>query len=96
MVTIDFKLADELAQKARLLGILNDEKLSELIEAEVKRQRHEARLALSDTLKTMPEAFDDDSELSEDNVLDMIQEIVDGVRTDIYQKRFTHPPTNSK
>jgi hypothetical protein len=45
-------------------------------------------LALLDTLKALPDAFESNTQLSEDNVLAMIQEEVDEVRSEIYKKRF--------
>lgn len=40
--TIELRLPDKVAEQARLLGLLTDEKLTEIIEAEIWRKRQAA------------------------------------------------------
>ena len=57
MVIVDFRLADDVAEKARSLGILNDESLKALVEAEILRKRQEAGQRLLATMDALNAQF---------------------------------------
>jgi hypothetical protein len=75
MVTVDFRLADDVAQKARSLGILNDESLGALVEAEIRRKRQEAGQRLLETMDALNAQFKADyGHLSDQEQQDLLNQ----------------------
>lgn len=57
MVTINVRLPDELTEQARSLGLLTDEKLAEMIRAEIWRKRQAAWTELKEMLEPVQMDF---------------------------------------
>ncbi len=73
MVTIRLDLPQEIEEEARSLGLLTSEKITEMIEAEVQRQRNGAWTRLQATLAPVQAAFRSEyGHLSDDEAQAMI------------------------
>lgn len=80
-VDITVSLPMELVERARTEGILNDRRIAPLLEAEVERIEHWH--ALDQALKPAREAFRaEHPTMTEDEIMDMINEVVHEVRPD--------------
>lgn len=73
MATIQLDLPQEIEEAARSLGLLTSEKLVEMIEAEIQRQRQDAWDRLRATLAPVQASFREDyGHLSDDEALALI------------------------
>ena len=82
MTTVDLRvklqLSEEVERKAREAGLFTGEKIGELIEAEVRRQRQEAWEQLQAKLAPVQAAFREEyGHLSDDEAQAMIDEWID-------------------
>lgn len=82
MTTVDLnvklQLPDDVERKAREAGLFTGEKIGELIEAEVRRQRQDAWERLQAKLAPVQSTFREDyGHLSEDEVQAMIDQWID-------------------
>lgn len=78
MLTIEVALRKDVEEQARSLGLLTSEKLAELIEAEVQRQRKAAWLALQALVAPVQAAFREEfGDLSDDDAQAMIDQWID-------------------
>ena len=82
MTTVDLnvklQLPEDIERKAREAGLFTSEKLSELIEAEVRRQRMEAWERLQARIGPVKAAFWEEYEhLSDDEIQAMIDQWID-------------------
>ena len=83
MVMIQLQLPDDLEEKARAAGLLTSEKIVELIEAELERQR---QAGAADALHIMDELSAnlraEYAHLSEEEALDMLDQWIDEARAE--------------
>jgi len=80
MVMITIQLPQAIEDKARELGILTEEKIARLIEAEIERQREEAIVELRKTMALLSADFRTEyGHLSEEEALAMIDQWIDEV-----------------
>jgi hypothetical protein len=76
--TIELRLPDDVADRARLLGLLTDEKLTELIEGEIWRKRQAAWAELRSMTEPVRADFRADyGHLSDDEAQAMIDQWID-------------------
>lgn len=79
-VNLTIELSEDIEEKARAAGLLTGEKLSEMIEAELERQRQreEAGARLSRMMAVLSDDFRAEyGHLSEDEALAMIDQWID-------------------
>ena len=82
MVTINIQLPDALAEKARVAGILTDEKIAALIEAELRRRLEAAAASLLEVEERRPPPA------PRENIRDMTEgEFMRMVNEDIREQR---------
>jgi hypothetical protein len=80
-VQITVSIPEELVERARAEGILNDRRIAQLLEAEV--ERIERWHALDQALEPAREAFrSEHPNMTEHEVIDMINDIVHEVRSE--------------
>lgn len=73
--TIELRLPDEVAEQARSLGLLTDEKLTEMIEAEIWRKRQTVWAELKEMTEPLRADFRAEyGHLSDDEALAMIDQ----------------------
>lgn len=90
MVLIDIQLSEELAEKARNAGLLTSEKIAELLEAELLRQRQEAAERMFKIMDELQAATREEfGHMTEDEFMEMVNEIVHEVRAEQQAKRDT-------
>jgi post-segregation antitoxin (ccd killing protein) len=76
-INLKLELSDDVKRKAREAGLFTSEKMSELIEAQVKRQRQEAWEQLQAKIAPVQAAFHEEfGHLSDDEVQTMIDQWV--------------------
>jgi len=86
--TIELRLPDEVAEQARSLGLLTDEKLAEMIRAEIWRKRQAAWAELKEMLEPVQADFRAEySDLNDDAFMEMVQDEVLEVREEMYRER---------
>ncbi|MBL8132013.1 MAG: hypothetical protein JNL42_09155 [Anaerolineae bacterium] len=98
MVTVDLKLrlqlSEDVVQKARESGLLTDEKIGELITAEVERRRSEAAARLRDTMDQLSALMREEyGDLSEEEAQALLSQWLS--ETDDAPELGTNRPTSS-
>ena len=91
---VTLSLPTELIERARQQGILTDQRVAMLLEAEI--ERIERWHALDQSLEPVREAFRKEyGHLTEDEVMDMINDVVHEVRAEMRAEREAKPPEHS-
>ena len=80
-VDVTLRLPESLVEKARAQGLLNNERIARLLTAEIERA--ETWHGLDQALEPARKAFRaDHSDMSEDDVTAMLNDIIDEMRAD--------------
>jgi hypothetical protein len=80
-VDITLRLPEELVEKARAQGVLNNKRVAQLLAAEIDRL--EGWYALDQSLESARAAFRaDHAEMSEGEIIAMIDNVIDEVRAE--------------
>jgi glutamyl-tRNA reductase len=88
MVMIAFELPEALAEQARAAGLLTDEAIMEILEEKLEKRRQEAAERLWQIAKELQEAAREDfAGMTEDEVMDMINEEVRAVREERFERQ---------
>jgi hypothetical protein len=83
MVLINVQLPEAVEEKARAAGLLTSEKIGELIEAELERQRQSATVETLEMMDRVSAKFRAEySHLTEDEALEMLNEWIDEARAE--------------
>jgi hypothetical protein len=84
MVTIILELDQQIEEEARSLGLLSSERLAQMIEAEVQRERKAAWKRLQDVVAPVQTAFQKEYvHLNDDQVQAMIDTWIDDESNDV-------------
>ena len=83
MVTIGIELSEEVIEKARNAGLLTSEKITELLEAEIKRQRKDALDQFLETSKLLEASMREQyGNLSDEEAQALIDQWIDEARAE--------------